>query len=450
MKKSKLMLAAALMFGAWALPANALTGTAIYVNGQYLPMDAMPLIAEDTTFVPLRAVSEALGADVSWANGQATIEQGGQLIVLTPNHKLAQVNGKAEQLVAAPRLQGDRVLVPLRFVSEQLGARVDYADHQIDIAVAEDMTVDLPLHYDKCSEDGQYIYLVEGYDGTLTKIDKNTGERSYIEMPNASLLLIAPADDMIFYHHSEQRADGGFDTWLCAANINDGGETRVALNGGTPRICGDYLYYLVNNLKTGAHDLYRVKLVDGKPDGEAALVNMYVHKYFFAGNQVYTMSEGGKVFRANLDGSGNTEIVPPTSDEKLYFQDFDSGYFYYSDYNRTKLYRFKQPGVGGGSVPELVRDFKGTEIDRFADMDVKGNKIYFKTMTYAEYTEGRYGVVTGPLYAMDLDGGNLQKLTGDKALQFYVLNDKIVYQTQVNDGYPQVGGNYGAWRLIDK
>lgn len=450
MQKFKTLVVTAALFGALALPANALTGTAIYVDGQYLPMDTMPLVAENTTFVPLRAVSEALGAGVNWANGQATIEQGGKVIVLTPKHKLAQVNGKAEQLVAAPRLQGDRVLVPLRFVSEQLGAKVDYADHQIDIAVAESMTVDLPSHYDKCSEDGQYIYLAEGYDGTLAKIDKNTGERTYIEMPNASLLLIAPADDMIFYHHSEQRADGGFDTYLCAANISDGAETKVALNGGTPRICGDYLYYLQNNLKTSAHDLYRVKLVDGKPYGEPVLVKMYVHKYFFSGNQVYTMSEGGKVFRANLDGSGNTAIVPPKSEEKLYFQDFDGGYFYYSNYDRTKVYRFKQPEVGGGSVLEFVRDFKGTKIDRFVDIDVKGNKIYFNTMTYAEYTEGREGIATGPLYVMDLDGGNLQKLTEDKALQFYVLNDKIVYQTQVNDGYPQVGGNYGAWRIIDK
>lgn len=442
MKKIKLMLAAALMFGTLALPANALTGTAIYVDGQYLNLDTMPFIAENTTFVPLRAVSEALGTDVNWENEQAIVELDGKRITMKVGHKLAVVNGASKEMLSAPRMQNDRVLVPLRFVSEQLGATVDYDNHQIDITRQGDAKLDNAVSFAQCGEDDKYIYFCENYNGKLTMIDKETGEKTYITMGNTAPLLIAPAADMIFYHKGIEHGDGSYDIYLCASKLDGSDETELVLNGGTPRICGDYLYYMQNNLKTSAHDLYRVKLVEGKPVGEPVLVNMYVHKYFFAGNQVYTMSEGGKVFRANLDGSGNTGIVPPKSEEKLYFQDFDGGYFYYSNYDRTKVYRFKQPEVAGGSVLEFVHDFKGTKIDRFVDIDVKGNKIYFNTMTYTEYTEGREGIATGLLYAMDLDGGNLQKLTEDKALQFYVLNDKIVYQTQTATGT--------EWKIIDK
>lgn len=435
MKKINVMLATALMFGAMALPANALTGTAIYVDGQYLALDTMPLIAENTTFVPLRAVSEALGANVDWQNGQAMVELGGKKITMQPGHKLAQVDGKALEMLAAPRLQGDRVLVPLRFVSEQLGAKVDYADYRIDIATEGAQAATAPA-FEMCGEDEQYIYLNEGYDAKLTKIDKKTGEESVITLPvNHHPLLVYFAGNTVFDHNAAGN------TLMCYG-IEDGSEIAVAVNGGTPRIYGEYLYYLVNNAQTFAHDLYCVKLVDGKPVGDGTLVKSYVHSYFFAGGQVYTVSDNGRMFKMNADGGACAEIVPPQSDEKLYFRAFDNGYFYYSDYDRTKLYRFKQPGVGGGSVYEFVCDFAGMQIKRIGDIKVCGNKIYFNSMVNAEYMEGHWGTVTGPLWEMDLDGGKLRQVTEDKALEFYVLHDKIVYQTQTATGV--------EWKLIDK
>ena len=54
-------------------------------------------------------------------------------IVLHLGSSAAEVNGQAVQLDCAPRAEAGRTLVPLRFVAEALGCRVDYAAGQITI-----------------------------------------------------------------------------------------------------------------------------------------------------------------------------------------------------------------------------------------------------------------------------------------------------------------------------
>lgn len=437
---------AAVLCGAVALPANALTGTAIYVDSQYVITDTMPLITENTTFVPLRAVSEALGADVDWVGGQAVIEQGGKKIVLTPRQKQAQVNGKTETLVAAPRMENNRVLVPLRFVSEQLGAQVNYADHQIDIATAEGMVPSVGRQYNLCYEDGEYIYLYN--DATkMLQIDKKTGEQTLTDLAMYPLILL-PEEGVAYYHRSTERADGGYDVTLCSARLDGSNENQLVKNGNNPQVCGEYLYYLVNNTQTVTHDLYRIKLADGVTVGDAELVCPYVNTYFIGGSQVYTKSDNGKLQVMNLDGSGKDVVAKNKGkDAEIdYFCAYDNGWFYATNYQGSRLYRYKS-----GMRYEVVID---TDIDKtgesLSNVQVVGNKIYCTYRKQAEYIEGRYGTVTTGLYEMDLDGKNVRQLTEDKAIKYYVLSDKIVYQTQVNDAYPQVGGNWFAWRVIDK
>ncbi|MCK8060789.1 MULTISPECIES: N-acetylmuramoyl-L-alanine amidase [unclassified Fusibacter] len=92
------------------------------------------LNGKDRTLVPVRVISESLGADVAW-NGdkkQVTITYNSKKIVLTIDSAKALVNGKSYTLpdgVPAKLMayQGtNRTLVPARFVSEQLGLDVGW------------------------------------------------------------------------------------------------------------------------------------------------------------------------------------------------------------------------------------------------------------------------------------------------------------------------------------
>lgn len=100
----------------------------VMFNGQYMNLDVPPVIQGGRTLVPFRAIFEALGATVSWndATRTATGTRGTTTVALTIGNNNATVNGVATRLDVAPIVQGGRTLVPLRFVSENLGATVQW------------------------------------------------------------------------------------------------------------------------------------------------------------------------------------------------------------------------------------------------------------------------------------------------------------------------------------
>ena len=80
------------------LPSNdeeiLLNDKAIFVNGQYLPLNVSTYESGGSVLVPLRAVSTALGAQVQWQNGQVEISLGGTNLLLRPGSAQAQGNGQ--------------------------------------------------------------------------------------------------------------------------------------------------------------------------------------------------------------------------------------------------------------------------------------------------------------------------------------------------------------------
>ncbi len=100
------------------------------IDGKAYQMDATPYVQANTgrTLVPIRFVTEAIGAKVEWlaATKQVRITDGDTVILLTIGSKTATVNGKAVTIDAPATLTNARTFVPLRFISETLGADVVY------------------------------------------------------------------------------------------------------------------------------------------------------------------------------------------------------------------------------------------------------------------------------------------------------------------------------------
>ena len=111
----------------------------IMVNGRVMILDVAPFIVPETgrTLVPVRFVSEALGADVDWQPEaqQVVIRDGDSEIVLAIGSSEVLVGGNSRILDCAPVIANNRTFVPLRFVSETLGADVDYNDATKEITI---------------------------------------------------------------------------------------------------------------------------------------------------------------------------------------------------------------------------------------------------------------------------------------------------------------------------
>lgn len=100
----------------------------IFLDGTILQSDTPPYVKakENVTMVPLRIISENLGAHVTWSSTakSATIQKAEHELILVMGSKTARVDGHDIALDVSVENVNGRTMVPLRFVSEQLGVSV--------------------------------------------------------------------------------------------------------------------------------------------------------------------------------------------------------------------------------------------------------------------------------------------------------------------------------------
>lgn len=128
MKKISMLLVALLIVSTNTVSYNveAENKVSIFVNEVEQSYSDKAIFENGNTLVPLRGIFEALGAEVIWNNSTWTIDatKGSTKIWLEIGSKITKVNGKTVNVAAAPRIVDGITLVPLRFISEALGAEV--------------------------------------------------------------------------------------------------------------------------------------------------------------------------------------------------------------------------------------------------------------------------------------------------------------------------------------
>ncbi|MHB8169997.1 MAG: DUF6612 family protein [Thermincolia bacterium] len=129
-----------LMFGVSTV-AMANQQVKIKINGKNLTTDVDPVIKGKRTLVPLRAISEALGADVTYdaTTKKITIVKLQDTYIFTVGQKQVLKNGARLQDLDVPaQTISGRTLVPVRFVSEVLGAKVDWDKNTFIVSIIHD------------------------------------------------------------------------------------------------------------------------------------------------------------------------------------------------------------------------------------------------------------------------------------------------------------------------
>lgn len=110
------------------------------INGEQIKVEKPYVVGEGVTLVPLRVITEAFGATVKWEGSTQSIDltYPDVEIHLQIGNPVAEVNSKAETLLAAPELPDSTTMVPLRFISETFGATVSYDEKTEKITVIKD------------------------------------------------------------------------------------------------------------------------------------------------------------------------------------------------------------------------------------------------------------------------------------------------------------------------
>lgn len=132
MKKGYLILFAVLFLCLTASTVYA-ADNVIKIDGVTIASDVKPEILNDRVMVPVRVISENLGASVEWSSPAVTLVKGDMKVVVTLKSHVALKNGEQLRLDVKPYKKNDRVFVPLRFIAETFGSNVNYNNDVVTV-----------------------------------------------------------------------------------------------------------------------------------------------------------------------------------------------------------------------------------------------------------------------------------------------------------------------------
>ncbi|WP_127533231.1 RCC1 domain-containing protein [Paenibacillus kobensis] len=109
-------------------PGLVLNSIGVFLNGTEVPMSSPPLIVEGSTYVPLRGIIEKMGLSVSWdvKTRSAIAVYGDTKVVLNSVTGVTTVNGRMIESDQKPIFVNESIFVPLRLISESVGAAVEW------------------------------------------------------------------------------------------------------------------------------------------------------------------------------------------------------------------------------------------------------------------------------------------------------------------------------------
>lgn len=178
----------------------------IKVDGKEAMSDVAPYInAHDRTMVPVGFLSENLGCKVKWEAGDiVAVENSTTRIVFTIGDYTARVTDLETNAVrlavsdARPVWKEDEVMVPLRFISEELNVKVDWDDasRQVSILADEDAASRSQAEFqdrtyvareaEKRPEDPEIPFELEYLDITKQEVEDKPVLQALSQLPNCS------------------------------------------------------------------------------------------------------------------------------------------------------------------------------------------------------------------------------------------------------------------------
>ena len=104
------------------------TPASISVDGQRLASDVAPVTTPTGSYLPLRAVADAAGAQTSFdtADGQVVVRRGTDVLVMRAGTTAARMNGRPVTLAHAPFTVHGRTMVASATIASTLGSTVRY------------------------------------------------------------------------------------------------------------------------------------------------------------------------------------------------------------------------------------------------------------------------------------------------------------------------------------
>lgn len=211
----------------------------IIINDQYLVQDVTPMIKQNITMVPVRVMAEELGAEVNWNNQNHTVmvkTREKQIQLGIGSKQAIIINSAGSNTVpigVAPFIQDGKTMVPLRFIAEELGMKVNWNNAERTISLTNS------------SIDKEAVSRTEIEDYIIAA---NSNKEAYISFyTNTTMkkpqIKVLAKNDPVFKGESEVQDDslGEYRVELLFSDIHASAALREKLGLETVQISGDNL-----------------------------------------------------------------------------------------------------------------------------------------------------------------------------------------------------------------
>jgi len=422
------------------MPNTVLATPNVILDGQQLSFDVPPIIEDGRTLVPLRTIFEALGAKVSWdENTQTAAATKADIsIKLQINSKTAYKNNQAVSLDVAPKIVKDRTLIPLRFVSEALGAKVGWNEENMTITInnndiAQSLVGDggnqeynflgnspgnIENHGFASQEQG-WIYFSTFESGLLKMRLDGTDFTGLTQ--DKQITDINVKDGWVYYDLSEYNQNINNTEGFIYKIKTDGSQKTLLLKDSgsfsSMIIVDDWIYFT----HRPGYNESRGYITRIKNDGSerTKLSEITTQTLYYDDGWLYT-DQNVELTKMKIDGS---EIKKLDNEQPITIA-ITNDWIYYEivvdwDHKIFARYRIKKAGTDKQRVDEGIRNYF---------MNFSGEWIY--------YTVGDY------------NGGILYKMRPDATDRTLVLNDKVAFINFIGDWIIYQNGWGGETRKI--
>lgn len=151
-----------------------------------------PIIDNDRTLVPIRAIIEAMGGTVTWdeSSNSAVLKLGNDTITLVIGNTVALFNEKESILDVAPQIINNRTMLPIRYIAESFKFDVDWDEKTETITITKDVTADSETAKNDDKSGSKTLVVYYSATGSTEKV------ANYIKnAENADIFKLEPAEE---------------------------------------------------------------------------------------------------------------------------------------------------------------------------------------------------------------------------------------------------------------